>query len=151
MWIFGILFALIILAVVVIAFYEVTHSGTAKGKETQTEDDISTTFNVACVGESSYLKNLEALCGDRTEDGIDIVTTATLIPESDNSYDKNAVVVRIDGWTVGYLNRQDAVTYRKKYKPGPGEGRSFKANIRGGWDRGETDKGHFGVFLNLPL
>ena len=52
-----------------------------------------------------------------------------MVPESDNPHDSEAVRIEIQDQTVGYLDRETA--------------RSF-------WDRGDGDRGHFGVKLDLP-
>ena len=106
-------------------------------------------FRIAVVGEASYQDNLERICGARKKDGENLVTDAVLIPEDDNPADRNAVRVTIRGLTVGYLSRPDAADYRKGI-----QGASFarvqcKAQIRGGWDRGPSDRGHYGVWLDF--
>jgi hypothetical protein len=107
---------------------------------------------VDVVGESHYQDALAAAVGGRTEDGADCERWAYLIPEPDNPYDRNAVAVYIDGQTVGYLGRGDAVEYSallgelwQKYNVRA----VCRANIRGGWDRGGGDVGHYGVKLAL--
>jgi hypothetical protein len=111
------------------------------------------TFTFDIVGEASYQPALESLCGGRTEDGADVVTEARLVCEDSNRYDSNAVRVDIDGNTVGYLSRDSARHYRKELER-RGHGKRdvlCEAEIRGGWDRGENDRGHFGVKLDLPF
>jgi len=101
------------------------------------------------VGESHYQSALEMICGGKQEYGRGTWTDEVqLIPYDDNPYDKNAVRVDIDGNTVGHLKRADAVLYRQKY------GKSVlpcEAIIVGGWDRGDEDRGNFGVRLNFRL
>lgn len=111
------------------------------------------TFPLAVVGESKYQENLEAVCGGRTEEGVNRLVSARLILEDSNPYDRDAVRVEVSGRTVGYLNRQDAKAYRQ-YLQKTGAARAIgvcNAQIRGGWKRGEDDQGNFGVRLDLPL
>ncbi len=104
------------------------------------------TVNV--VGESAYQDNLNSICGGKTKDGHNFETVATLIPEPHNKYDKNAVNVQINGLTVGYLSKHDALRYKKKYG---NERKTCNANICGGWDRGKKSQGHYGVKLNIDM
>jgi hypothetical protein len=66
------------------------------------------TFGVEVVGESHYQENLEAICGPRTENSVDLTVQATLSPEGDNPHDPQAVRVEIHGKLVGYLSREMA-------------------------------------------
>ena len=105
-------------------------------------------FATEVVGESHYQGNLLALCGSRAPDGVHKYFVATLVPEDANPHDPKAVRVDIESKTVGYLARPVARVWREKN----GSQRSLrcKAVVRGGWDRGADDKGHFGVWLDLP-
>lgn len=108
-------------------------------------------FDFDIVGESHYQENLEELAGGRGEESAEINVIAVLSLENSNKYDKNAVRVDIDGLTVGYLSRDDAIDYRKKIAAAGAADKTLacKAMIVGGWNRGK-DKGHFGVKLDLP-
>jgi hypothetical protein len=105
-------------------------------------------FSIPVVGESNYQEALEGFCGGRSPDGSDRECEADLIPEDDNRYDANAVRVEIGGRTVGYLARPDAEDYRRLYRS---RAMRCPAVIRGGWDRGPTDRGAFGVYVDLYL
>ncbi|MDE2465490.1 MAG: hypothetical protein KGO02_17520 [Alphaproteobacteria bacterium] len=110
------------------------------------------TFEVEVVGESHYQKALEKLCGGRTEDSAEKKCQATLVLEDSNPYDSNAVRIDVDGATVGYLPRDTAKVYRQRLKEAghPQLLGTCDAVIRGGWDRGNGDKGSFGIRLDLP-
>lgn len=110
------------------------------------------TFSIQIVGESHYQDAIEAICGGRTEDGVNMIMNAVLIHEDDNPHDNKAVRVDIEGMTVGYLDRNNAREYRQKLKKAgyPGMNAKCSALIVGGWDRGEDDRGFFGVKLDLP-
>lgn len=112
------------------------------------------TFPLAVVGESKYQRDLEAICGGRTEEGVNHLVSARLVLEDSNPYDRDAVRVDISGRPVGYLNRQDAKAYRRYLRKTRDGGKVVgvcNAQIRGGWKRGEDDQGNFGVWLDLPL
>ena len=71
--------------------------------------------------------------------------------KDENPHDSMAVRVDINGTTVGYLSRDHARTYRRGLsKAGYGTANAYcEALIRGGWDRGEGDRGFYGVYLDL--
>lgn len=81
---------------------------------------------VKIVGESHYQESLSAI---------------------DNPAHPMAVRVEVQGHTVGYLTRRQAVQFRKRSQTPVDCG----AKIVGGWDRGYGDTGHFGVRLDLTL
>jgi HIRAN domain len=104
------------------------------------------------VGEGSYQANLERISGGKTEDGpAKAEHTAILKPEPTNPYDKNAIAVTIDGETVGYLSRENALRYREVVEWADAHDRKVAciATLTGGWDRGDGDTGSFGVALHL--
>lgn len=109
-------------------------------------------FNVNVVGESHYQDELLSICGPKKNKGTNLVVDAVLILENTNIYDKNAVLVAINGLKVGYLSRENAIAYRKKIASLNQPNSSFgcKAKIVGGWDDGKGDEGFFGVKLDLP-
>jgi hypothetical protein len=106
------------------------------------------------VGESHYQAALEAICGPRKEDGEQKQVIAFLILEDSNPYDKFAVRIDIEGKTVGYMSKQSARSFRRQVEkaniPDNGLDLACYAMIRGGWDRGGGDKGHYGVWLDIP-
>ena len=109
-------------------------------------------YFIQVVGESSYQDALERICGGRTEDGANEFVDAFLILEDTNPNDRNAVRVDIGGMTVGYLTPHFAIQYRHRLVEAgyPRLVGSCRAHIRGGWQRGDQDRGHFGVWLDLP-
>jgi hypothetical protein len=64
------------------------------------------------VGERHYQDTLWRVAGGRTTERVRVETQATLVREPDNPHDANAISVRIEGSTVGYLCRDDARAYR---------------------------------------
>lgn len=114
--------------------------------------NVDKMFPLVIVGESHYQEALEAICGERDDEGVDRVTSASLVLEDSNPHDPHAVRVDIEGKTVGYLSRGDARRFReRRARTGESGGVTCKARIRGGWDRGADDRGHYGVSLNLSL
>lgn len=67
---------------------------------------------VTAVGASNYQLALRRLFDEHDRGAaLDVVVTATLLPEPDNVYDSNAVAVLVDGEHVGYLPREVAKSY----------------------------------------
>ena len=105
---------------------------------------------VAIVGEASYQPAIRAVCGKRVGQAAHHQCVAALVPEPTNKYDAHAIRIDIEGSTVGYLSRGDALDY------GPAVGRfaaqrkviACEALIAGRGDAGETP--NLGVFLTLP-
>jgi hypothetical protein len=98
------------------------------------------------------------LRGGRTADGaVNADHTAILLPEPSNEHDPNAIrVILINAaegniGLVGYLAREDALAYRPAIDQVASDGRliACRASIVGGWDRGNGDRGSFGVRLSL--
>ena len=110
------------------------------------------TYKVDIVGESNCQDALAKITGGKTPDGVNMFVTATLVVEDSNPYDPMAVRIDIAGHTVGYLSREDAWQYRQRLEKSghPKLTALCDAVIRGGWDRGRGDTGHFGVKLDLP-
>lgn len=107
---------------------------------------------VEVVGESAHQDELLDLAGGhRRYGGVDIEAVAELVLEPHNPYDAAAVLVRIEGRSVGHVARRDVVRLR----PIIDESLDLhgmatcRAVIRGGWDRGRGDVGRFGVVLLL--
>lgn len=107
-------------------------------------------FGIDVVGESNYQEELEEIAGGRRRHGVDLEITARLRPEDENPHDPQAVAVEIDGRKVGYLSRADARLFRRQAgELITAEARILcRGRIRGGWDRGPGDRGHFGVRLD---
>lgn len=110
-------------------------------------------FALPVGGESHYQRELEAICGPRSEYGEYRILRAQLILDDDNRYDGDAVRVEIDGRPVGYLSREHAKQYRRSLASSghPRINAFCQAKIRGGWDRGDADRGHYGVYLDVPM
>lgn len=110
-------------------------------------------FAINVAGESYHLASFEAICGPRCEDGVEMEVRAQLTLQDDNPHDKHAVRVDVLGHQVGHLPREVARDFRRAVRYGKlSEYEAFEcaAIIRGGWDRGGGDAGHYGVRLDLP-
>ena len=104
------------------------------------------------VGEGSYQDSIERVSGGKTEDGpANAEHTAILKREPSNPYDRNAISVSIEGETVGYLSRENALLYREVIEWADAHDRRVAciATLIGGWDRGDGDTGSFGVTLRV--
>jgi HIRAN domain len=72
---------------------------------------LSGRHDLEVVGESHYQDALWRVAGGRRTERVRVETQAMLVREPDNPHDANAISVRIDGATVGYLCRDDARSY----------------------------------------
>lgn len=102
------------------------------------------------VGESNYQDALIAIAGRYTREGDSVEVEAELVREPSNPHDPNAVAVRIQRRTVGYLSRDQAVRVGGQMRE---EGLSVvvcSALIRGGWRTNQYDEGLYGVRLAVP-
>lgn len=112
------------------------------------------TFRVDVAGESFYEESFAELCGPRTLEGFRLAASARLTLQEDNIHDRAAVAVTIDGHPVGHLSRDCARAFRRSVRYGTlsaFEVFECAALIVGGWDRGGSDEGNFGVKLDLAL
>lgn len=107
-------------------------------------------FPLPIVGESHYQKALAEVTGGPRPEGVDHAAMAELVLEDDNPHDALAVAVLIQGKRVGYLSRRDARRFRGELAGhhSPGMRIWCRARVRGGWSRGPSDRGSFGVWLD---
>lgn len=75
---------------------------------------------------------------------------AVLVRDPRIQYDGNAIGIQIGGRPVGHLSREDAARYAPVFDEAKCPAVAVDAVIRGGWDRGGSDQGHYGVSLDLP-
>jgi hypothetical protein len=102
------------------------------------------------VGESHYQDALERICGGKKQESAHHEDYAMLLPDSENTFDPNAVGVWIGGQLVGYLSRPDAARFKSGIMRSMAETGQFcavKVVVVGGWNRGHGDEGSFGVRL----
>ncbi len=109
-------------------------------------------FRFPIVGESHYQQAISDVAGGYDKTGKRrVLVTAYLVPEPTNPYDPNAVAVEVRGSTVGYLARDVAPVFKAALARA-GFGRATcDAVITGGWDRGDGDRGDFGVQLDTRM
>lgn len=105
---------------------------------------------VHVVGESHYQDALNEVCGGKTEGGHNRACHAVLVRDSKNQYDGNAIGIQIEGRPVGHISRGDAARYAPVLDRAKCRAVAVDALIRGGWDRGGSEHGHYGVTLDLP-
>jgi hypothetical protein len=79
--------------------------------------DVEGVGTTDCVGESYYRENLKDYLGsvnwNRKQKLDSIDTTCTLVPETDNEHDPNAVKVEIGGFHIAHLSKRDAAIHRQ--------------------------------------
>lgn len=109
-------------------------------------------FAFDIVGESNYQDALQTLVDEKKTRDEDLIFKASLLYESDNPYDNNAIKVEIQNQTVGYLNRENAKFYRQQMTELGYEGYvvTCAAKIVGGWRDPRGNKAHYGVRLDMP-
>jgi hypothetical protein len=109
-------------------------------------------FNIEAVGELQFQDEIGAIVGGRCEGGHNCQVPAELVPVP-TERDPGAVGIRIAGRPVGYLPAEAARQLRPLLAALADRGKAItcKAKIVGGWDRGEGDRGYFGVKLSLAM
>ena len=105
-------------------------------------------FNVEVVGESHYQKALRRIAGPQTEDGVRMYCRAELYLEPDNPHDPNAVCVKIERSTVGYLPRTVAPAVRQALAP-VGISNGMTVEVDAVISGGRYDQ-NYGVWLDIP-
>ncbi len=110
-------------------------------------------YRCPVVGESQYQDALGQITGGKTEDGHEFECVAVLEPEPSNPYDSNAVAVRINGQTVGYLSKPLARAMCVTLKQHNLAGVQVGAVVVGGWAsrKGRKPEGHYGVKLDIAV
>jgi hypothetical protein len=119
--------------------YEINYDGRA---------EIGQQYPFDIVGEASYQKNIKKFAKFRGDRDCFTELTATITREPNNSHDKNACRVDINGLTVGYFARNHAESWvRLLNKLEIPENSIFYVDaviVGGGGDR------FLGVRLNMP-
>ncbi|MEE4187834.1 MAG: HIRAN domain-containing protein [Roseobacter sp.] len=107
-------------------------------------------FPMEVVGESNYQEALIEVCGGYSRDGYELELVAEIEREPSNPYDENAILVSIDGHTVGYLSRDQAQRLSAQMIEDGIERARCSSKTVGGWRTNQHDSGHFGVRLGIP-
>lgn len=119
--------------------YEINYDGRA---------EIGQQYPFDIVGEASYQKNISRFAVFRGERDCFTELKAVITREPENSYDRNACRVEIDGFTVGYFPKNHAISWVKFLKKHDIPENSLiyvdAVIIGGGGDR------FLGVRLNMP-
>lgn len=112
-------------------------------------------FEFEVVGESNYQPALAVMAGPKDTESKRIEVDAVLMPEPDNTYDKNAVAVVIQSRIVAYLSKKDTSSYRRWMKlrgHDPQDCVIAKALIVGGWKNEKSgSEGTYGIKLDAPF
>jgi len=154
-WITAFGFALIIFDVNKRLKTEANSSATTNEK-----DDASSTmfswpangnFLFDIVGESHYQPAIKSLAGNHGDHEPNVYCEAILTPDDNNAHDEKAVIVKIDGWTVGHLSREDARSFRRRLAAKQLKGMSTKcrARIVGGWINKAGQRMSYGIQLDI--
>lgn len=108
-------------------------------------------YNFHIIGEAAFQENLLHLAGRKQEKAKCIKLNALIQAEPTNQFDAQAVRVQINGYTVGYFDRQTAMDFKttlaaRQIAPST----VFKANasIVGGW-KDHKSEGDFSVYLDI--
>lgn len=100
------------------------------------------------AGTSFRTAVFEELFG-RPRDGVCKEVQVDMIAEPENKYDENAIRIEIDGFHVGYVNRNDAELYQRHVLKAGGK-MSCYAMVIGGYTEPSGKQGHFGLRLAAP-
>lgn len=98
------------------------------------------------VGEGAYQNNLKNIAGAKTKEAKYLTIMALVESEPNNKHDKNALKVSIEGLTVGYVAKDQALYIASKSKSAIC--RPVMVIIVGGW-KDENSEGNYGVKLFL--
>ncbi len=109
--------------------------------------------NVAVSGESNYQEAFDAVLGQRRTEGgrMGVEVRVTIVSEPSNPYDPTALAVRLGDAICGYIPRTAIPALAPVIAAVEAKGKiaACEAVITGGWDRGPTDRGHYGITLSL--
>lgn len=104
-------------------------------------------FDFEIVGESNYQAAIKQILDPQN---IEAIYTALIFPEDDNKYDDKAICVKIHGLTVGYFDKENARSFRRRLatKKLSGKITKTKATITGGHIK-DGKQFSYGVRLDL--
>jgi hypothetical protein len=99
------------------------------------------------AGESFYFENIKKLTKNRHGE---IFVTATLVREPTNRFDRNAVRVEINGSPVGYIPKDEAVSFHALLNYADEQGMSVTTKAMVWWRHGEDEYGSVSLDINEP-
>lgn len=87
------------------------------GRQQQPSTHLTGNRNIKIAGADHYHKTLKKVVKANPEHQTStgaprVAFTATLVPQTTNPHDANAVAVYADGRCIGHLSREDAAAYR---------------------------------------
>jgi hypothetical protein len=104
-------------------------------------------FDIEVVGTAEHQDTLERIAGGRTENGVDHLCGALLVPNPKNPVDPNAIAVVIDSHVIGFIPTPIAPSLKYALRVGEFIAAGCAARITGGWWR-KDDIGPFSVRLD---
>lgn len=123
----------------------------------QTNDYKDTAFEWNIVGELNYQDEIRA-CHNNKKTNEHAGKAVMLRYENDNPHDAKAVMAMMDGNIVGYLDKENALTFRRKIKAylkktGKDDTGMFicPAIITGGHIKRDGKQASFGITIDLPF
>lgn len=105
-------------------------------------------YDLLMVGTSHYYDTIKELYGETKGN---YHNRARLISEIDNSHDKNAVRVEIDGKQVGFLSSADATKYRRKLSQWGHVNATCECRVKISTKSAENDRVLFFVRLDVDI
>lgn len=119
-----------------------------RGARGEAPDLGAENWNQQVVGESHYQKAISKAVGSQKDrDGSYWRGEAEISHDKKNKHDRYAVVVEINGKTVGYLPASD--TNRLIVEELGGKSRSVPARVKGGFVTGDGSRASYGVELSI--
>jgi hypothetical protein len=108
-------------------------------------------YPLEVVGESHYAEALKSLPLPKGASASVLLGNARLVHKPDNIYDPNAMAVLIDDRQVGFLSRDDAVTYHRAFESRGVEERTSICNVLVSCSHLDTDDPRFSVQLDVDF
>lgn len=134
---------LILIIVVFVALYIVNRNKSQVSSDVNPRMNTTHSYTYNIVGEESYQSNIAKIAGKKEIHSKFFEIPAKVISEPNNKFDPNAIKVEINGYTVGYLPKDEARKLSgKKIK------KVVPAVINGGW-HDEKSEGSYGVKLAI--
>jgi hypothetical protein len=140
-------YVLIIVGLIIVA---VVYASSRKNNKIIKLHHLTGECNQEVRGEAAYQNELSNIVGGKKQDSANFNCYAILVPEPNNAYDKNAVVVIVNNMVVGYLPKEQCKEYKKCILKSGFGGVEVNAVIVGGW-KNQKSEGHFGIILDADI
>ena len=108
-------------------------------------------YDFVVVGESHFQSSLAQIASKYGSSTAQQECFAHLIPEDDNEFDNKAIKVAVDGLTVGYMDRENARSFRQRLgkKGWAGQTTYCQALVVGGGNLPNGETRLYGIQLDL--